>query len=184
MSDDEPRALCAGDDDLFLSTHPDAHEDAAAICAVCPRLELCKTDLADQLRGPYKIGVHGTLAGKLYDDGKQVTSKVSVGHCPQCGAADGERCVSANSGVPLGQPHRARQLGLPDCGICGTTFSPSRSHMRYCSKDCSAEAIREKKRRHFAAKQAACNICLAPTSATYCRSCAAKLARAARDLAS
>jgi hypothetical protein len=183
VTDDEPRALCAGDDDLFLSTHPTAHEDAAAVCAVCPRFALCEKDRDDQLRGPYKIGVHGTLAGELYDDGKHVTTKVSVGDCPQCGVIDGERCKSPR-GIALGKPHRSRLLGLPACGICGGAFRPGRSHMRYCSKDCSMEAIREKKRRHFASKQAACNVCLAPTSATYCRSCAAKVARAARDLAS
>jgi hypothetical protein len=179
-----PERRCIGQYHLMLSTHVEDHERAKRFCADCPAFDWCERDRDDQLRGPYKIGVHGTLAGKLYDDGKRVTTGNGFADdCPQCGASDGHPCKSP-AGTTLHTTHRARLLGLPQCRLCATPFTPSRQNNHYCSKVCSREATRARKAREFVKQKNACVTCLAPTSKTYCRTCAAKMGQAARQAAS
>lgn len=57
---------CAGRWKLFDSTDPHDHQTAAAICATCPMIEACRTQLAAtraDAHGHY--GPQGTWAGQL-----------------------------------------------------------------------------------------------------------------------
>lgn len=98
----ELRAACAGQSTLFESTDPDDHQRAVKICAACPVLETCKTDLAAEIGGG-RYHYTGTRAGRGY--GIQTIPVV-------CGTIEGWR--------------RHRRTHSPVCGPCQDAYNTER----------------------------------------------------------
>lgn len=56
---DQPRAACAGRWELFDSTQPADHQQAAAICATCPILAACMVRLEEERHEARHLGHRG-----------------------------------------------------------------------------------------------------------------------------
>lgn len=171
------RAACEGQWVLFDSLDPRDHAQARALCATCPMYAQCVAETRAMQASLAPI--EGTWAGVLFGSNKVTRS---VGNCPQCGAKDGQRCVSPQ-GNKIGTPHNARAGDRPTCKACKRKFLPS-GRVAYCSEECATASRRQQKSAYEVTDRlrlkASCADCGAPTSGTRCVRCTAQRANRIR----
>jgi len=118
---DTPRALCAGQWDLFDSTEPATHEEAKQLCAHCPIAANC-TDLARNLRDSiYGAGLVGTWGGKLYGGAR---TYVDSGYRAPCGTLRG-----------LNGHHRRGEPACEECRTAGRKYRAEQKAARATTDD-------------------------------------------------
>lgn len=70
-------APCAGKWDLFDSTDPVDHIEAANYCRTCPIIAACRDALATTQTDQHsRYGAQGTWAGRLYVDGRPTSPRI------------------------------------------------------------------------------------------------------------
>lgn len=118
MITDEPTP-CFGRGKLFDSTAADEHAYAATLCRqVCPMLAECGRERDQLLKDPtFRLGAHGTWAGKLLNPGGERNRKPRV----RCGTEKGYS--------------RHRTEKTPACDACKAAHAKKRSDQRKAKKE-------------------------------------------------
>lgn len=128
-------ALCVGRWELFDSTDPNDHREAAALCRECPMLLTCRKLLEEASLSPFARygGPQGTWAGQLL---RATTGKVAeTVVCPTCLRPFAPRNASyrycsrpcAITGRQRSaERHQRRRNKASACVDCGTTTGGTR----------------------------------------------------------
>ena len=88
---------CVGEHNLFDSTDPADHRQAAAICATCPMTTSCQARLHEAMTtARVGCGPEGTWAGKLYGApaGSLSIAKARADEEAQYGEAEARACAT------------------------------------------------------------------------------------------